>query len=77
MVDLQEIKQVIALVVNVPLERISDSASMDDIEEWDSLAQMNLVLALEEEYEVVIPDEEVGTMISLPLIYSLLVELTN
>ena len=77
MVDLQEIKQVIALVVNVPIERISDDTSMDDIEEWDSLAQMNLVLALEEAYEIVIPDEEVGTMISLPLIHSLLVELTN
>jgi acyl carrier protein len=48
---------------------------MDDLESWDSLAQMNLVIALEEEFEITIPDDEVGTMLSLPLIMSLLNEL--
>lgn len=65
----------LASLLDVPVEKIAPDASMDDLEEWDSLAQMNLVLAIEEELGVTIPDEEVGTMISIPLIVSLLNEL--
>lgn len=77
MINLYRLKEVLSAIIDVPVEKISNEASMDDIEEWDSLAQMNLVLALEEEFDVTIPDEEVGTMLSLPLIQSLLSELTS
>jgi len=76
-INLYRLKEVLSAIIDVPVEKISNEASMDDIEEWDSLAQMNLVLALEEEFDVTIPDEEVGTMLSLPLIQSLLSELTS
>ena len=48
MIEIQQIKEVLSAVIDVPLEKIVDDASMDDLEEWDSLAQMNLVIALEE-----------------------------
>jgi acyl carrier protein len=76
MIEIQQIKEVLSAVIDVPLEEIMDDASMDELEAWDSLAQMNLVIALEEEFEITIPDEEVGTMLSLPLILSLLNEIT-
>jgi acyl carrier protein len=75
MIEIQQIREVLSAVIDVPLEEIMDDASMDDLEAWDSLAQMNLVIALEEEFEITIPDEEVGTMLSLPLILSLLNEI--
>jgi acyl carrier protein len=50
---------------------------MDDIESWDSLAQMNLVIALEDEFQLTIPDEEVGTLISIQLILSLVNEIVD
>ena len=75
MIDIQQIKEVLSAVIDVPLEEILDDASMDELEAWDSLAQMNLVIAREEEFEITIPDEEVGTMLSLPLILSLLNEI--
>jgi acyl carrier protein len=75
MIEIQQIKEVLSAVIDVPLEEIMDDASMDELEAWDSLAQMNLVIALEEEFEITIPDEEVGTMLSLPLILSLLNEI--
>ena len=75
MIEIQLIKEVLSAVIDVPLEEIVDDASMDDLEAWDSLAQMNLVIALEEEFDVTIPDEEVGTMLSLPLILSVLNEI--
>ena len=36
--------------------------------QWDSLAQLNLILALEEEFGIEIPDEEAAELTSYPLI---------
>ena len=63
-----KIKQVMSLVFEVPLESIADDASSDNIENWDSLRHLNLILALEEEFGVSIPDEEVGNLINYKLI---------
>lgn len=77
MINLVAVKRILSALIDVPVENIPDDASMDDLEQWDSLAQMNLVIALEDEFGVSIPDEEVGTMVSLPLVMSLLDEITN
>ena len=77
MIGIERIKEVLSAVIDVPIEQISDNASMDDIESWDSLAQMNLVIALEDEFQLVIPDEEVGTLISIQLILSLINEIVD
>ena len=63
-----KIKQVMSLVFEVPLEFIADDASSDNIENWDSLRHLNLILALEEEFGVSIPDEEVGNLVNYKLI---------
>jgi acyl carrier protein len=42
---------------------------------WDSLRHLTLVLALEEEFGVYIPDEEAGSITSYPLIKLVLTEL--
>ena len=62
------IKQVMSLVFEVPLESIADDASLDNIENWDSLRHLNLILALEEEFGISIPDEEVGNLVNYKLI---------
>jgi acyl carrier protein len=63
-----EIKQVMSAVFEVPIESIADDASSDNIENWDSLRHLNLILALEEEFGVSIPDEEVGNLVNYKLI---------
>jgi len=55
-------------VFEIPVESIADDASSDNIENWDSLRHLNLILALEEEFGVSIPDEEVGNLINYKLI---------
>jgi len=77
MTRIYRIKEVLSAIIDVPFEQISDNASMDDIESWDSLAQMNLVIALEDEFQMTIPDEEVGTLISIKLILSLINEILD
>ena len=46
----------------------TNDASSDNIENWDSLRHLNLILALEEEFGVSIPDEEVGNLVNYKLI---------
>ena len=66
--DNMKIKEVMSVVFEIPLESISDDSSYDNIENWDSLRHLNLILALEEEFGVSIPDEEVGNLVNYKLI---------
>jgi acyl carrier protein len=66
--DNMKIKEVMSAVFEIPIESISDDSSYDNIENWDSLRHLNLILALEEEFEVSIPDEEVGNLVNYKLI---------
>jgi len=62
------IKQVMSAVFEVPLDSINENSSTDNLENWDSLRHLNLILALEEEFGVSIPDEEVGNLVNFKLI---------
>ena len=74
MVDKALVKQVMASVLEVDESVIGDDASMDNVQGWDSLKQMNLVLALEESFSVTIPDEDAGNATSFKLICLVLEE---
>ena len=69
----QEIKEKIinsmSLVFEMSDKEITDESSTDNIDCWDSLRQLNLVLALEEEFGISIPDEEVGNMVNYKIIF--------
>ena len=64
-----------ATLLTVDVIAIDSEASMDTIPTWDSLRHMNLVLALEEEFKVSIPDEDAGNITSYKLIKLVLEEL--
>jgi acyl carrier protein len=72
-----KIKQVMSAVFEIPLESIADDASSDNIENWDSLRHLNLILALEEEFGVSIPDEEVGNLLNYKLIEIVIYDLNK
>ena len=68
-------KTVVATVLNVDVSRIDANASSDTIESWDSLRHMNLVLALEDEFGVSLPDEDAANATSYPLLVLVLQDL--
>lgn len=70
----QTLKDVMAVVLGVPAESIGEDTSMDTVKSWDSIKHMNLVLALEEEFGVAIPDEDAANITSYPLIRVVLAE---
>jgi len=64
----ERIKKIMSIVFEVPIDQITETSSKDTIEHWDSLRHLNLIMALEEEFEITIPDEEVDNLINLKLI---------
>ena len=72
----ERILKVMSLVFEVPVETLNEDSSSDTIGSWDSLKHLNLILALEEEFTVEIPDEEVGNLMNYKLI-KLVVEEIN
>lgn len=75
MLNEDALKQVMATMLSVDAASIGPDASMDTIPNWDSLRHMNLVLALEEEFKVQIPDEDAGNITSYQLIKLVLEDL--
>jgi acyl carrier protein len=62
------LKDVMATVLDITADSINDDTSMDTVEAWDSIKHMNLVLAIEEEFGISIPDEDAANITSYPLI---------
>lgn len=69
MADVEErVKEVIADVFGMDAADIGPETSPDTIESWDSLQHLTLILAIEEEFEIQMTDEETVSLVTLPLI---------
>ncbi|MDP6526164.1 MAG: acyl carrier protein [Kiritimatiellia bacterium] len=53
---------------------VSKEMTQDDIPEWNSLQMINLIMALEEVFEVQIMPEEAADMLSVELVMDVLQE---
>ncbi|MDP3849577.1 MAG: acyl carrier protein [Luteolibacter sp.] len=60
-------RTVLARVLKVDLESIGDNASQVDFANWDSVQHMNVVLALENEFDIEFSDAELPGLTTLPL----------
>ena len=69
-----KIKEVIANILNIDTHLIKDDASPETIEQWDSLKQMNIIIALEEEFNIEFLDDEIFEMLNYKLIESTIQE---
>ena len=68
------IKNVMSAVFEIPIEEITEDTSPDNLGSWDSLKHMNLVVALEEEYDIEFIEEEIVEMMNLSQIKSIVLE---
>ena len=68
--------RVLSEVMDVSLDSITEDSTPENIENWDSLQHMNLVLALEEEFDVQFNDEQVMEMDRVSRMIEILTTLT-
>jgi acyl carrier protein len=64
----ERIYKVMGAVFGIDSAAISGEATPGNIEQWDSLRHMNLVLALEDEFGIRFRDDQVEQLISFQLI---------
>ena len=75
-VDDHALKAVMAAVFQVAPETIDEASSTDTIASWDSLHHINLIVALEDEFKIRIPEDEVPNLTSYKIIRLTLEEAT-
>ncbi len=63
---LAEARDLLAEAVGLPAGSIADDAGFDQVERWDSIAHMRLMLALEEKIGREVTAEETMELFSLP-----------
>ena len=64
--------QIVSQIMNVPIDQLNDDSSPETITNWDSLKHMNLILALEEKFDVAFSDEEIVDMLTVKSIFEIL-----
>ena len=74
---LNKITQVMAVVLEVPIEQIDVASSPDTVGSWDSIKHMNLVIALEEEFDIEFTDSEIVEMMNFKLICNIVLSKKN
>ncbi len=65
---LKKVQQAIAATLNVPADRITANTRDEDIAAWDSLGQVNLMMALEQTFDIYLDVEEFQKLNSVPAI---------
>ena len=69
-----QILKIVGAVLDVSVEELSLDSSMDDTEEWDSVAMMGIVVALEEELDLYFTEAQLEAMIDMPSIIATIKE---
>jgi acyl carrier protein len=64
----QRVRAALANALKVDPGAISDNVSQADLSQWDSVRHMNVVLAVENDFDFQFDDTELPKLTSLPLI---------
>jgi len=73
----QKIISIMADIFELDASDIPDNASPGVVENWDSIRHMNLIVALEEEFDVRFNDNDIVDLITIPLIESIIKEMKS
>mgnify|MGYP000087679571 FL=1 len=63
-----KLKKIFAKVIGVKQSSIKSYTSPKNTKKWDSLAHMNLIMALEKQFKIKFTDDEITEMLNYELI---------
>lgn len=61
----EKLFHIVGVLIGVPPETLSEDSSRGKVAYWDSLKHMNIILELEEEFNVYFTDEEISKISSI------------
>ena len=62
----EKLQAAVSTTLKVPAAKITPTTRDQDIQSWDSLGQVNLIMALEQTFDIYIEVEEFATLNSVP-----------
>ena len=63
-----KLKKIMSQILGIPESEIKHDSSPDDFASWDSLKHMNLILAVEQGFDIRFDDEEIVQLLSFEII---------
>ena len=70
----EQLQDTIATTLKVPVEKITETSKDENIAAWDSLGHVNLMLALEQTFDIYLEVDDFPTLNSVPAILKYLKE---
>jgi acyl carrier protein len=67
-----EVKEILAKVLEIDIATIFDNATQKDIAKWDSLQHLNLIVEIEDKYDISIDPEDISEMLSIDKIIEII-----
>lgn len=64
----KQLQEVIATTLKVPPEKVTETTINENLAAWDSLGHVNLMLALEQTFDIYLDVEDFPTLTSVPAI---------
>lgn len=64
----ERLQHTIATTLKVPASKITETTKDEDISAWDSLGQVNLMMALEQTFDIFLDVEDFAKLNSVPAI---------
>jgi acyl carrier protein len=68
---IKRIREIAADIFGEATDDVTAATTPSDLESWDSLAQLNLIAAVEDEFSLEISPEEMETLMSIEAIAAL------
>lgn len=72
-----KVKNIVARALQIKRDMVTDKLSINDIPEWDSVGNLNIIQSLEEELEVEIPIENLFELTNVKLLVEEVNKLKN
>ena len=70
----KKLKELISSVFNIKIKDINYSTNPDTVEKWDSLQQLNLAIAIEDEFKIKLSADDISDLLSYKLIKEIIME---
>ncbi len=63
---IEQIRQIIAETLSIDVEMISDNATQSEVDNWDSMGHLNIIMAIERQFNISFSTEEAINCLSVP-----------
>ena len=62
---LKEVRAIVAGILGIPESQLDVNAEMNEIDEWDSMRNIQILQALEENYDILFPEDDIFDLTSV------------